>query len=215
MNKIFVIAILFFSVSCVSSQEEQQKSVEHQNTIQQESKKSLSENKVTYTRKSNVNYIVETSRPAKEIEQNYPHDIELKLADGSMVNSADVLKPNGKPTILLFWLTTCIPCRYEMKAISEKYASWEEEADFNLFAISTDFQKNYESFVKRVEENEWPWQSFNDWNREFRQVMPGQLNGLPQTFILDKEGKIVYHKRKYRSGDEDVLFEKVKEIAMK
>jgi peroxiredoxin len=45
--------------------------------------------------------------------------------------------------------------------------------------------------------------------------MPGQLNGLPQTFIIDKDGNIVYHKRKYRSGDEDLLFEKVKTIAMK
>ena len=45
--------------------------------------------------------------------------------------------------------------------------------------------------------------------------MPGQLNGLPQTFILDKEGNIALHKRKYRSGDEDKLYEKVKELAAK
>ena len=64
-----------------------------------------------------------------------------------------------------------------------------------------------------VNENDWPWQAANDVNREFRQIMPGKLNGLPQTFVLDKNGQIAYHKRKYRSGDEDVLFAKVKELA--
>lgn len=213
MNKILILACLLFFASCASSQEEQNQAVEKTST--QKVKTASSEKTAPATKKSRVNYIVETSRQAKEIEPTYPHDIDLKLADGSTINSAKALKSNGKPTILLFWLTTCVPCRYEMKAISEKYASWQEEADFNLYAISTDFQKNYESFVKVVNKNEWPWETYHDWNREFRQVMPGQLNGLPQTFILDKEGKIVYHKRKYRSGDEDVLFEKLKAIAMK
>ena len=41
--------------------------------------------------------------------------------------------------------------------------------------------------------------------------MPGRLNGLPQVFLLDKNGEIVYHKRKYLPGDEDKLFEAIKE----
>ena len=52
----------------------------------------------------------------------------------------------------------------------------------------------------------------NDMNREFRRIMPGELNGLPQTFIIDKNGEIAYHKRKYRAGDEDALFAKIKEL---
>ena len=44
-------------------------------------------------------------------------------------------------------------------------------------------------------------------------VMPAGLNGLPQVFVFDKDGTIVYHKRKYKPGDEDVLFEKVKALA--
>jgi peroxiredoxin len=49
-------------------------------------------------------------------------------------------------------------------------------------------------------------------NREFRNIMPGELNGLPQTFVIDADGKIVYHKRKWRPGDEDKIFEAVKSI---
>ena len=99
--------------------------------------------------------------------------------------------------------------------MKKKYAGWQEEADFNFYAISTDFQKNYEKFIAQNKKHQWPWEVYHDTNREFRLVMPGALNGLPQSFILDKNGEIVYHKRKYSSGDEDVLFAKVKELASK
>ena len=159
------------------------------------------------------NYIVETSRNPKDINKSFPYDIDLKSAAGKTINSSEVLGKGDKPTVLLFWLTTCVPCRHEMAAISEKMEAWQAETDFNLVAISTDFQKNYESFVKRVNDSNWPFEAYNDVNREFRLVMPGALNGLPQTFILDKDGNIVYHKRKYKSGDEDTLYEQVKLIA--
>ena len=100
-----------------------------------------------------------------------------------------------------------------MAAIEKEFAGWKEQADFNLFAISTDFQKNFPRFEKMVQENNWPWPAYNDVNREFRKVLPGGLNGLPQTFVFDSEGNIAYHKRKYSSGDEHKLFEKVKELA--
>ncbi len=161
------------------------------------------------------NYVMDTARPKSEIDPVYPHDIPLQTADGQQLTSAQVLQPNGKPTVLLFWLTTCAPCALEMKTISQQYPAWEKEADFNFVAISTDFSKNYPNFVKRVQQKKWPWDTYHDIHREFRRVMPGGLNGLPQTFIIDKDGTIAYHKRKYRPGDEKALFAKVKELASK
>lgn len=159
-----------------------------------------------------MNVYVETARPAEQIRQDYPYDIALRTATGDTLNSAEVLAKNGKPTILMFWLTTCMPCRYELAAISGKFNTWKKEADFNLYAISVDYPKNYEQFVKRVEESNWPFPAYNDLNREFGVIMPGKLNGLPQTFILDKNGNIVHHKRKFVPGDEDNLFELVKSM---
>jgi cytochrome c biogenesis protein CcmG, thiol:disulfide interchange protein DsbE len=161
------------------------------------------------------NVMMDTARPDDKIKKTFPYDIPLKNAKGDLLNSAQALHSNGKPTILLFWLTTCAPCAMEMQAISTKYNQWKKETDFNLIAISTDFSKNYPNFVKRVEEKKWPWQTYIDVDREFRKVMPGELNGLPQTFVLDKNGNIVLHKRKYSTGDEDQLFEQVKALAAK
>ncbi len=162
--------------------------------------------------KKKRSYLVSTSRPKNEIESTYPFDIDLKSKDGKVLKTSDVLKKNGKPTIVLFWLTTCYPCRIEMANIQKVYDEYSKDLDFNLVAISTDFEKNYGNFVKMVEEKDWPWEAYNDMNREFRLVMPGGLNGLPQTFVFDKNGEIAYHKRKYATGDEHKLFAKVKEL---
>ena len=112
----------------------------------------------------------------------------------------------------MFWLTTCVPCSYELKAFSAKYENCQKEAGFRLVAISTDFPHNVENFNKRVKDSRWPFEAYHDFNREFAEIMPGGLNGLPQVFLLDADGKIVYHKRKYTSGDEDALLAKVKEL---
>ncbi len=161
---------------------------------------------------SNIRYYTESSRPSNKINHEYPFDIDLKRADSSVINSSKLFKKNNKPTVLLFWLTTCGPCRMELSAISGKYSQWQKEAKFNFFAISTDWQENSGQFVKRVQESKWQFEALHDFNREFRMVMPGELNGLPQVFVLDKDGKIVYHKRKYIPGDEDQLFAEIKKL---
>ncbi len=155
------------------------------------------------------------ARPTAQIDTIYPFDIELQTIDGDLVNTSELLKSNGKPTVVLFWLTTCYPCRIEMKAIQKEIDQWKAETDFNIIAVSTDFEKNHDRMVKMVKDNNWSFESYWDLNREFRRVLPGKLNGLPQSFIFDKDGKIAYHKRKYYTGDEQKLYAKVKELASK
>jgi len=147
------------------------------------------------------------------ITTNYPYNVELKTADGEVLNSSKVFKQNGKPSVVMFWLTTCYPCGLELQAITKKFPQWQEETDFNLYAISTDFPKNAAKFTKRVKSGNWTFEAYHDYKRQFIKEMPGGLNGLPQVFVFDKDGTIVYHKRKYKPGDEDVLFAKVKELA--
>ncbi len=152
-----------------------------------------------------------TSRPKDQINAAFPFDIPLKDAQGNLSVSADVFSQK-KPTVLMFWLTTCAPCHRKMAELVKVYDEMKEEADFELIAISGDYPKNYPSFVKQVEKKNWPWPTFNDVNREFRQVLPGGLNGYPQTFVFDKNGEIAYQKRKYLPGDLEELNEVLKSL---
>jgi cytochrome c biogenesis protein CcmG/thiol:disulfide interchange protein DsbE len=159
-----------------------------------------------------IQYVQETSRPESKIEKKFPFDIALKDAAGKEFVSTKVMQKNGKPSIVMFWLTTCGPCRMELEAIKGKYASWAKEAKFNFYAISTDWSENAGKFADRVQRENWPFTAYHDINREFKYVMPGGLNGLPQVFVFDKDGTIVYHKRKYIPGDEDTLFDEIKKL---
>ena len=152
-----------------------------------------------------------TSRAKDEMVSTFPFDIDLKNADGEIMRSDQVFK-NDKPTVLMFWLTTCAPCHRKMKKLVEVYDDMKKEADFNLYAISGDYTKNYPQFVSQVDKFDWPFVALNDMNREFRQVLPGGLNGYPQTFVFDEKGEMVYTKRKYSTGDLDKLRDVLKTL---
>lgn len=152
-------------------------------------------------------------RPSNQINKTFPFDIALKDTAGTIFNSADLLKTNDKPLVLMFWLTTCGPCRMELDAYKANYDAWKKETDFRLIAISTDFPQNAENFVKRAKIGEWQFETYHDYQREFGAVMPGELNGLPQVFILDKKGNIVYHHKRFTPGDEVELFAEIKKAS--
>ncbi len=156
--------------------------------------------------------IQETSRSLQEMNSVYPYDIDLIDKNGIKKKSSDLLSKNSKMTVILFWVTTCGPCRMELNAISKKYNQWKKEIDFDFFAISTDFSDRVDQFKFRVTESNWPFPAYMDINREFRLVMEGGLNGLPQLFVLNNKGEVLYHTRKYRPGDEDNLYHFLKSM---
>lgn len=207
MPRIICFILFLIGIGCTFPQEAP--------SIHQKVSSSIAPNasKKDTVRPSPINYYTSTARRAEQIDKAYPYDIDLRKPDGTVVNSAQVIPDNGKPTVLLFWMTTCYPCRMELDAIQKKYTSWTEKEDFNLVAISMDFERKFPQFTKMVNEKNWPWPAYHDKNREFRLTMPGGLNGLPQTFVLDKNGEVVYHSRKYRTGDEDKLFAAVAKVA--
>ena len=152
-------------------------------------------------------------RQPKDITKAFPFDIALKDTAGNLYSSAAVLPTKKKPLVVLFWLTTCGPCRMELETIKENYDAWKKETDFRFIAISTDFDFNYAKFIDRVRVSGWQFEAYNDVQHEFMSVMPGELNGLPQLFVFDDAGKIIYTHRRFIPGDEKELFEVLKTAA--
>jgi hypothetical protein len=79
--------------------------------------------------------------------------------------------------------------------------------------MSEDQDKNFNAILERVRGEKWPFETYWDYNRNFGALMPGNLNGLPQTFIFDKNGKLTFSRRGYLPGYEATFFEKIKEAA--
>ncbi len=156
-------------------------------------------------------------QPAYALDTIYPFNILLTDMDSVQTFiSKDVLaQPKSgpsQPIVLAFWLTTCMPCHVELSTYTANYAAWRQQANFRLLAISIDFPHRFRDIKRIAQEKGFPFEVYWDVHRLFRSVMPGGLNGLPQVFIIDKEGKIAYHHKGFRPGDEQELFRKIIEL---
>jgi len=143
----------------------------------------------------------------------YPYAVLLKDPVNKTFHSFEILPAENKPTVVLFWLTTCKPCARELAAIQQNFDSWQKMVPFHLVALSEDHADAYQTFVNRVKKENWPFPSYMDIERKFQDLLPGNLNGLPQTFIFDREGKMTWKKRGFLPGDEALYLEKIKEAA--
>lgn len=143
----------------------------------------------------------------------FPFDVKLAKPDSSAEKHSKKIFPAGKPVVIAFWLTTCPPCREELAAYTREYPGWKKEVDFELFAISMDFANRFRQIATLMNDGGWPFPVYWDRTRYFRAIMPGELNGLPQVFLFDKNGKLVRHHKGYKPGDEHALFEAVKKAA--
>lgn len=141
----------------------------------------------------------------------FPFNATLFTPDSVKLNSNDLLQ-KGKPTVLAFWLTTCIPCMGEFAAYSEKYPGWKKQADFQFYGISIDFPYNFHNISKLHKEKAWPFPVYWDKDRTFRAILPGGLNGLPQVFIFDKNGQLAWHHKGFTPGLEDEVWAKIQEL---
>jgi len=141
----------------------------------------------------------------------FPFEIALYKPDSTLFNSKKVLK-SGKPTVLAFWLTTCMPCMAELAAYTEQYANWQKQVDFQLFAISIDYDSRFHFIAPMVQEKKWPFPVYWDRERTFKSILPGGLNGLPQVFLFDRNGQLAWQHKGYYPGFETELFDKIKEL---
>ncbi len=115
---------------------------------------------------------------APEIAQKTPAGDILKLSD---------LK--GKYILLDFWASWCGPCRRENPNVVKAYEKFKGP-EFEILSISLDQDKA--SWLKAIEKDGMVWKHVSDlgyWNS--KPAKDYGINGIPATFLLDKEGKII------------------------
>lgn len=139
-------------------------------------------------------------------------DINIETLDGQSVNLQDYAK-NGKITVVSFWATWCSPCKKELDAIADLYPDWQKKYDVELLAITIDTKRALTKVPGIIESKGWEYIVLSDKNQDLQKALDFQT--VPQTFILDKEGNIVYNHAGYTPGDEYELEDKIKELAKK
>lgn len=135
--------------------------------------------------------------------------VQLKDMEGNNVNTAEM--GFDGPVVISFWATWCSPCKRELNTIQDLYTDWQEETGVNLVAVSIDDERTKSGVPMYVNGKAWEYLVLMDPNGDFKRAMG--VNNVPHTFLLDKEGNIVYSHNNYAPGDEETLYEEIKKLA--
>ena len=152
--------------------------------------------------------VVFFSFSAKTFEEQLP-SIELKDIDGNTVNIQD-FGNNGKITIISFWATWCGPCIKELDNMNELYEDWVDDYGLELIAVSVDDARNIPKVKPMVNGRGWPYNVLLDENRDLSRAL--NVSNPPMTFLIDKEGNIVYKHTGYTEGAEYKLLDQIKKL---
>ena len=102
----------------------------------------------------------------------------------------------GKVVFLNFWSTTCMPCIAEMPGIEALHNSLKNEP-VSFLAVTQDDEKSVRAFLREYPIAVPVYLAGRDVAAD---LTPG---GLPTTFILDREGAVVYREVGAANWDDD------------
>lgn len=116
--------------------------------------------------------------PANSFTMNTPEGKPVKLTDYK-----------GRYVLIDFWASWCKPCRMENPNVVSAYNKYKDKG-FTVLGVSMD--SNKEAWMNAIKADNLTWQHVSDlkgWGNEAG-ILYG-VKGIPQNFLLDKDGKIV------------------------
>ena len=149
---------------------------------------------------------------APAVDGNTLPAVDVKTMDGKSVNIQELVG-KGKITVISFWATWCSPCKRELDAIAEIYPDWQEDYNMELLAVTIDDARGVAKVPAMVASKGWDYTILSDSKQELQRALNFQT--VPQTFLLDGNGEIIYTHSGYTSGDEYDLEDHIKKAAGK
>lgn len=114
-------------------------------------------------------------------------EIDLPTPDGKNIKLSSL---KGKVVLVDFWASWCGPCRVEMPNVVNTYNKYKSKG-FTVYSVSLD--KEAGAWKNSIKSLGMMWENhvsdLKYWQCEAAQRYG--VNGIPATFLLDKEGKIV------------------------
>ncbi len=114
-------------------------------------------------------------------------DFKLPNLDGTAISLSSL---RGKVIFLNVWATWCAPCREEMPSIETLYEEFSKDQDFVVLAVSQDSEGRsaVDSYVRK---NGYKFTVLLDPQNQVGDAY--DVSGIPETFIIDRTGRIVAH----------------------
>lgn len=132
--------------------------------------------------------------------------IMVKTLEGESVDLQSFVK-GDKLTVLSFWATWCSPCKKELDAIADIYPDWQEEFNVQLLAVTIDDTRAFAKVPGIVKSKGWEYIILSDTNGDTQRSFG--FPTIPQTYLVNQNGEIIYEHNGYSPGAEIELEEKI------
>lgn len=106
--------------------------------------------------------------------------------EGKQVSLSDF---KGKYVLIDFWASWCRPCRMENPNVVAAYNRYKDKG-FTILGVSMD--SNRDPWLAAIQQDNLTWTHVSDlkgWGNEVGKLYG--VSGIPQNYLIDKEGKIV------------------------
>jgi peroxiredoxin len=113
----------------------------------------------------------------------------------------------GRVVMLNFWATWCAPCRQEMPQLNKLYEKYRTSG-FVLLSVNVDDDTRHAADAAAKLGLKFPVLLDTD-KSVSRQY---DLNTMPSTVLIDRDGRVRYLHRGYVVGDEDLYDKQIRDL---
>ncbi len=128
-------------------------------------------------------------------------DFSLQDIDGNVYRLSEL---RGQPVIINFWATWCPPCREEMPSMQR---AWEQLQKQGVMMLAINVGESADTVFQFLANYPVEFPLLLDADSDVATGWP--VRGLPSTYVVDPEGRIVYSAIGGREWDDPKLLEPV------
>lgn len=131
-------------------------------------------------------------------------DFSLRDIDGATHRLADY---RGQVVIVNFWATWCPPCREEMPSMQR---AWERLKNQDIVILAIDVGEDEDTIFTFTADYPVEFPLLMDLDSSVIQSWP--VRGLPTTFVIDPQGRMVYRAIGTRDWEDPALLEALRKL---
>ena len=145
-----------------------------------------------------------SSLASSGLEGQQAPDFALKSSTGENLRLSEY---RGDVVMINFWATWCGPCRQEMPLLDELYSRYQR-VGFNLLGVNIDDDSR--RAMQMIDELGVNFPVLFDARKEVSKLY--EVEAMPVTVLVDREGKVRYVHHGYKPGYEDKYLDQIRSL---